>query len=170
MKMMLKQKRFKIVIISFLVVTLLVVSMYTIYQMIKVDVIQNTAVYVISSEDHDAISLHKGMIMVMPDKEALIGGDLVFHKELLQIKYMSLSYYYINQGNKNVLQNNEISIHDSDIGENFTTQDTGSVSGEEMFGDNLTAIIDNLYFSAEGIFMNGERFEYTTKVNVKKVY
>lgn len=39
-----------------------------------------------------------------------------------------------------------------------------------MFGDNLSDIKDNLFFSAEGTFTNGERFEYTTKVNVKKVY
>lgn len=168
--MMLKQKRFKITIISFLVVTLLVVSMYTIYQKIKADIIQNTAVYVISGEEHDDISLHKGMIMVMPDKEALIGGDVVFHKELLHVEYMSLSYYYMEQGNKNVLQDNIISINNSEMGENFTTDDTGSISGKEMFGDNLTVIIDNLYFSAEGMFTNRERFEYTTKVNVKKVY
>lgn len=100
MKTILQKKSFKIAIISFLVVTVFVVSMYTIYQKIKADVIQNTVVYVISGEDQDYITLHKGMIMVLPDKEALIGGDVVFHKELLQVEYMSLSYYYMEQGKR----------------------------------------------------------------------
>ncbi|MGG0825059.1 hypothetical protein ABE099_19515 [Paenibacillus turicensis] len=179
MKMMLKQKRFKITIISFLVVTLLVVSFTYMKQKVvtdaksaaKAEIIKNTELHVLNAEEHPEMTLDGAVIMIMPDMEVFIGGDVVFHKELTDVKYMKISYYYIEDGDAIPLRVNVFTTEGSEHGMSFKKQDMGTERGENLISTKKVALFnDILRFSAEGTFMNGERFEYTTKVNVKKVY
>lgn len=174
--MMLKQKRFKIVIISFLVVTVLIVSFAYMKQEVetnaksaaKADIIKNTELYILTAEEHKDITLHDALIMIMPDEDSFIGGDVVFHNELTDVKYMTINYNYIENGQTITFHGTVFSTEGSDHGMSFKNQDMGRTRGGSIKKKEF--LNDTLHFSAEGIFMNGERFEYTTKVNVKKVY
>lgn len=170
--MMLKKKRFKITIISFLVVTLLVLSFAYMKQKVetaaKAEIIKNTELYILSAEEHKDLTLHDALIMIMPDGDSFIGGDVVFHNELTDVKYMKINYNYIENGQTITFHGTVFSTEGSDHGMSFKNQDMGRTRGDSIKKKEF--LNDTLQFSAEGTFMNGERFKYTTKVNVKKVY
>lgn len=176
MKSILKQKSLKITIISFLVVTLLIISFAYMKQKVerdaksatKAEIIKNTELYILSAEEHKDITLHDALIMIMPDEDSFIGGDVVFHKELTDVKYMTINYNYNENGQIIPFQGNVFSTEGSDQGMSFKSLDTGRTRGGSIKRKEF--LNDTLHFSVEGTFMNGERFEYTTKVNVKKVY
>ena len=125
------------------------------------------------SGENDFIQINNGAIILTPELEKFVGGDLSFKKdELSGIKNYKTEFYFFKDGIKTSINNNNVSIEGSEDGISVDS-DLGSTSTKKIFHADVWGIITkagSLHFSLSGTFMNGEKFEYSITVDVKDIF
>lgn len=112
------------------------------------------------SGENDYITINNGVLIITPDLEKFIGGDLTFKNELFSVQYMAERFYYFKDGEEIIIRENINSIKSSDEGMNIVKKDTGFNSSNKLFyGNDLDQIRQSLNFFVYGKFINGETFE-----------
>jgi len=158
----------KIMKIKFIAIILLVIALCLITSCKKQQ--KEIEIYSFSGEN-DAVMINNGLIISTDDFEKFIGGDLTFKgEEPSNIKYCITKFFFYKDGVETIILENCESIEGTTKGTNISP-DMGSINSKDLFhGNDLEQINKSLNFSASGIFMNGENFEYNVVLDVKRVY
>jgi len=123
------------------------------------------------SGENEFIEINNGMIVITAGLEKFIGGDLLIKGEQPAnvLSYSEKFYFFMDGGEENVIQNNIASIEGSAEGISIDAN-LGSTTAEKIFNAEVwDMLINSLNFTLSGIFVNGERFEYSIVLDVKEV-
>jgi len=131
--------------------------------------LDNSGVFLINGEN-DFIEISNGMIILNPEFEQFIGGELLFKEgELAGVRNYYFEFYFYLNGEKTIINSSSASIEGSDIGMSIASN-MGSSSSETMFIPEVwDAVFESLNFRLRGIFVTGELFEYEITLNVTKI-
>ncbi len=131
-------------------------------------------VYSFEAENID-IKISDGLVIISPNKQIVHGGKIQYlgnQKE--NIESYSKTIFLNQNGNKEIILSNAVSIADDNDGASFSDEfllnrDIGEISSEKLFSpDDINIINDNLYFSLDYSTINGEKGNITIKLNVKE--
>lgn len=135
---------------------------------------QPLKVYSIKGEN-SAMKISNGFIIISQDRQIINGGDIEYiGGNIESIQSYSKTIYIDKQGTKEPILLNSVSsegnyIKNSLHKELLMNNGIGEISSKSLFSnDDITLIKDNLYFSLQYLTTNGDKGEFTIKLNVNE--
>ncbi|AGF57947.1 hypothetical protein B0P06_003743 [Clostridium saccharoperbutylacetonicum] len=169
------KKQLTILIFILLIVSNIVFISATVFYKTKMDN-QVLKVYSFAGENND-IKITNGIIVISTNRHMVGGGEILYiGSRNDKIKAYSEKIYLKEREN-----NDKIVLHNSvesqgDIKGTFFSDEfllnkgVGSISSEKLFSeDEINNIKDNLYFSLDYSKVNGEKGNYTIKLNLNEI-
>ena len=124
------------------------------------------------SGGNEFIEIRNGMIVITNELEKFIGGDLFFkgEKPANVLSYSEKFYFYMDDGEQNVFQNNTAGIEGSAEGISINPN-MGTTTAEKIFShaEVWDLLINSLNFTLSGTFVNGENFAYHIVLEVNEI-
>ena len=126
-------------------------------------------VFLLSGEN-DFVEIRNGMIILTPELEQFVGGELSFKgEELSGLKDFRTGFYFYLDGDKTGINVIRASIEGSEEGM-IINSNLGSTHSETLFSpEDWDTLIDSLYFTLSGTYVTGETFEYSITLNVTEI-
>ena len=138
----------------------------------------NNTVYKIYSfqGESDDIRLSDGVIVISPLNQLVKGGKIQYLGQKKEhITAYTKTIYEDHQGTIEAIVTTSVSEVGATNGMTFPdelllNQSIGEISSEKLFREeDISSILDNLYFSLNGLTSEGKPFTYKVKLNVKEL-
>lgn len=160
-------------IVVFLLVSGMVFVATTALYKNKIDK-QEFKVYSFEGEDKN-LRISNGLVIIAPDKQVVNGGKIQYLGNRLEnIQSYSETIYLAKPGGNDTILTNSLSLPGNSKGTEFPdvfslNKSTGEISSEKLFSkDDMNLIKNNLYFSLDYSSVDGQKGNFTIKLNVKE--
>ncbi|MFT8352870.1 hypothetical protein [Clostridium saccharoperbutylacetonicum] len=169
------KKQLTIFIFILLIISNIVFIRTTVFYKTKMDN-QVLKVYSFAGENDD-MKITNGVIVISPNKQLISGGEILYTgsaKDKIQA-YSKKIYLKDGKNKEKIVMENSVGFQGDTKGTTFPDEfllnkSIGSVGSEKLFSeDEINNIKENLYFSLDYTKVNGEKGNYTIKLNLNEI-